>query len=481
MAEGKNIEIKIAASGGEQAAAELRKTESGIKNLQSQINVLAELDYSPKNAAALEQLNADLEKAKENYRDLATAVSEAEGEQDSFAQKSNIAGAAMVGVGIGGAVVSKVFREIAQGLNSLDIEKLREMDAGMAEQVETARGWAEVLTDPINGIQRLISGNTIGEAFADVNTQLALNAQMQAEAIDRIIQNGRKTAAETKALAQEIAAANAILAAKDAADSAERDAADAARVRGGKHPEDVQAERAAYDRDRKLEQIDRGLEPKAATTQTLFDDARQAVINEERVKQDPRATREDVAKAVKEAEDARKAADAAKKEYDAAAAVAAEQRRGVRAAASGKIDELGAEKRERIGKEREKLAHEGEQEIAKALRKEEAAKRKADAEQKVAAGQKLAATSFEREERGGRESGSLNLKSRAEAAMKGQGSSGGDGESEMVGLVQRLVSWAEGQGSQGGGSGVSAKDFALLKRQVENLEGRGKAGRTPGR
>jgi hypothetical protein len=365
MSQGKNIEIKIAASGGGQASAEMQKAEKSIREINTALDKLAENDFSEENQTQIQALTANLKQAKERYRELAAEAEQASEQQETFAQKSNIAGAAMIGAGIGGAVVSKVFSEIAQGIASIDVEKLREMDAAMAEQVETARGWAEVLSDPVNGIQRLISGNTIGEAFGDVNTQLGLNAQMQAEAIDRIIQNGRKTAAEMKALAQEIAAANAILAAKDAADAKGRDAQDAERIRNGEAPEDVRSARAAYDRDKEIEAIDRGLEPKAATTQTLFDDARQAVINEERVKQDPRATREDVAKAVKEAEDARKAADAAKKEYDAAAAVAAEQRRGVRTEFDATVADAGYDKSQRLASEKKKADDQAAREAAK--------------------------------------------------------------------------------------------------------------------
>jgi uncharacterized protein YukE len=209
MAE-KKIEIRIAATGGDQAAGEVRKVETAVEGLDS--SAAASGDGIDELNDQLDELKKRAENVKQGYKELGE-------EQQSINQNMRLGRAAVVGVGIGGAILAKSLSEISKGLQSLDVDKLREMDTAMADQVETAKSWSEVLTDPVNGIQRLISGNTVGEAFADVNEQLSRNAEMQAEAIDRMIQNGRRTAKEIAALSKEIAAANAILDAKDAADS----------------------------------------------------------------------------------------------------------------------------------------------------------------------------------------------------------------------------------------------------------------------
>ena len=344
MSNGKNIEVRIAATGGSEAAAEVRKVESAVESLDSSASASSQ---------GIDDLNAQLDEMRARAEALKEETVEVAKEQESANQAMRLGRSAAIGLGIGGATVAKIFGEISKGLASLDIEKLREMDAAMAAQVETARGWSEVLTDPINGIQRLISGSTIGEAFSDVNDQLARNAEMQAEAIDRMIQNGRRTAAEISALAKEIAAANAVLDAKDETSGLVRDREDAARIRAGVPKEDVQAERAARDRDIELERLNRTLQPKAAATQARFDDAQQAQGNAGRVQTDPRATPQDRQKALAEAEKARIAFEEAKAEYDAAKALVMERRNAVREQFTTTVDELGGNKAARLAKERD--------------------------------------------------------------------------------------------------------------------------------
>ena len=363
MAE-KKIEIKIAATGGSQAAAEVAKVGAAVK---------AVAPASEDAAGAMDDLNAQMDDMIARAKNLQKETQDLNEEIASNTQQIRLGRAAAVGTAVGGAILAKTFREIAQGLQSIDVDKLREMDSAMAEQVETARGWAEVLTDPLNGIQRLISGSTISEAFADVNEQLTRNAEVQAEAIDRMIQNGRRTAAEIAALAKDIAAANAILDAKDAADAAERDAADAEAVRGGAAPEDVRAQRAAFDRDRELERLSRSLDPKAAAAQAAFDDSQVAAGNAQRVAADPRATADGRAKALAEAEKARAAFEEAKREYDAAKGVVIEQRRGVNARFQTEVGDAAGDKETRLREEKEKAAQQAKREAEKLQRESERA------------------------------------------------------------------------------------------------------------
>jgi hypothetical protein len=313
MAE-KKIEIRIAATGGSQAANEIGK--------------------------------------------VSDAAVEAQEAQADIARKSNIAGAAMIGAGIGGAILSRTFGEIADGINSINVEHLAALDPVMAAQVERAQEWGEALKDPVSYIQMLVSGSTIKQAFDAQNEQLALNYQGQQDAVRRMIDGGVKSAEELKEVARQIAAANAILAAADAADAMERDVSDAARIRAGEAPEDVRAERAAIERDRELERIQRGLAPEAERTQGLYDRWARATGNAERAKADPRANKETIDAGIKKAEEAKNDFEAAKKKYDEALAVAIEQRRGVRAKYEGTVGEARSDKETRLRREREKQQEE---------------------------------------------------------------------------------------------------------------------------
>lgn len=481
MSAGKNIEIKIAATGGAEAAREFGKLETSIREVQAEVDKLASNDYSPENQKLLRDKQEELSELKIKYLEAAEAAEAASEASEKVGRKSNIAGAALVGAGIGGAFLGKQLAEIRKGFESLDVEKLRGIDAAMADQIQTAKGWAEVLTDPINGIQRLISGTTIAEAFAEANDQLARAAQQQAEAVDRVIMNGRRTAEQLREVAREIAAANAILDARDDADASERDKQDADRIRGGEAPEDVRADRAAYDRDRQLESINRKLEPKAATTQALFEESQQAAGNAQRAKEDPRATREDKERAAKEAEAARAAFERAKREYDAELAVAMEQRRGVRANFEGNVADAGFDKQTRLQKE---AADKARKEAADQARKEREAKREAEAEQRrkersSEAGRDLdnSAARFgsdagEAARKLGRgKVGEILERAGSAIARKGEDQPGQDLEwtGKMISMMERLVADAE---SRRKGGSADAETIRNIKRQMEIFEKR---------
>lgn len=340
----KEVIIGLKTTGATQAAAEVGKVADAIGEVG---------DKSTKSAGMgeeLEQRFQDLreraEKLREEYRDLGQT-------QDQTNSKMRLGGAAATGLAIGGAIVAKTFGEISKGLQSVDIEKLRGMDAAMAQQVETARGWAEVISDPINGIQRLISGNTIGEAFADLNQTLADNQQMQAEAIDRMLAKGIQTAEDLKDVAREIAAANAILEARDEADAAKRDREDAQAIRNGAAPEDVRSRRAEDDARAEIERINRGTKEKAEAANSAYRNLQTAKVNEGEIGNMKGATMDDMKRARDQVERMQKEYERAKKEFEVADAVAREQRRGVRETAAGTVAEQEAAKRQRLERDQE--------------------------------------------------------------------------------------------------------------------------------
>ncbi len=449
MAEGKGIEIKIAAIGGDQAAAEIRKVEGAVKDLPA---------GSSEAGAGVADLSEKLAEMKQRAEGLREASADLGEETQKNTQRNNLAKAASIGLAAGGAVVAKTFGEIAKGLASIDLAKLATMDAEMAAQIETAKGWSEILTDPLNGIQRLISGATISEAFADLNDQLSRNAEMQAEAVNRMTMAGRKTAEELKDIARDIAAANEIIEAKQASDAKARDVTDAARERAGEAPEDIRVERAAYDRDQRKDAVDRGLGPVRAKTQALFEDAEIAKANAATVAADSRATKPAIDDANAKAKAAEKLFLDAKKEYNTAAAVASEKRRGIVSEYTGEVADAEADKAERLKKQAEAAKAKAEAKKLKDYQLAARARKGDGADGITTASLGMDAAKEAREM--GNERGADQLERKARELMKNPSQ---DGSKRLMEMMESMLNWAENQTSDDkGASRIDALEKKLL-------------------
>lgn len=316
----KRITIQIAATGAPQAAQEIERVEKATK---------------------------DLDNSTQGY-----------------ARQSNIAGAAAIGAAAGGAILTEQLRRIREALDSIDIENLRQIAPEMADQASQLQGIAELFSDPLSAIQRVISGTTISEAFGELNDQISRNAEQQSAAIDRLVAGATRTADQIKALANEIRDANRVLDARDSADARRRDAADAARIRAGEDPDVVRADRAAFDRDQALGKINRDQAAQAANVNNLFQnavDSRTVVGDLERRGASP----EDLAEARKKAEQAQKAFEDARREYQVASEIADERRREVRAGFDATVTQAAGNREQRRARERERAEQEAAREAAR--------------------------------------------------------------------------------------------------------------------
>lgn len=290
----KDITIRIQAAGGDQAAAEIKQVENAAGNLKQ-------------------------------------STSESSKSVEGIGAKSNLAGAAMIGAAVGGKILSEQIGKIKEAIESIDIENLRAMSPVMADQVEEAKRWSELFSDPLSGIQRMISGSTISEAFAAANEQLALNVESQRQAVDRLIENGKYTADQLKDLAAKFKAANDVLNAQQDAASKRRDVEDAARIRAGEDPDMVAKDRAVFDRDQALDRINREQAGEIDKLNRLLSNSETANANAAAVAADPRATPDDLAKAATKASEAAVAYEQARDNYQRSAAIADARREGVRA------------------------------------------------------------------------------------------------------------------------------------------------------
>jgi hypothetical protein len=169
MSNSEDIEFRLLTkadtTGAEQTASALSKAGGEAKAVN---------DESARSAAELNQKFDDLRQRTEALKD---ETEEFRASQEKSNTALNLGRAAMTGVGAGGAVVAAIFKEIGDSINSINVDNLRGLNAEMAKQVEDAQKWSQVISDPINGIQRLLSGTTLGDAFGAMNEQLQMNAE----------------------------------------------------------------------------------------------------------------------------------------------------------------------------------------------------------------------------------------------------------------------------------------------------------------
>lgn len=416
-----DISIGLKTVGADQAAAEIKKVSdataeaasSAEKNTASEtsgsgLGMSGMLDQVPEKAkqaaeamhtvpAAIKEIGAESEAAaigvdelmqrmdalKQHAAALQKETHELGQKTEDAASKLHLARAASTGVAIGAAILRERLLEVAKGFASIDPEQLRKLDPVMADQAASATRWVEALSHPIDAIQRLISGSTIKEAFDSLNEQLALNAK----GADVAGQNNKKFAEnlreETKAADDATAALhrhNQELDAKDKADAAARDRTDAAAIRGGAAPEDVKAQRAKDDGAKEIEQINRELDAKAAgvnSQNNLIGDKKFLIGQQEA---NPNTDPKELEKSKKELADMLEKFERAKADFASAQTIAAEQRRGIRESTSGKVEDLGADKHQRIQKEQQKLEEEGRQAIKKQQAADDAEQRKAESD-----------------------------------------------------------------------------------------------------
>jgi hypothetical protein len=398
MADGKKIEIKIAASGGDQAAAEIRKVSdaaSDASNPANQKGFGGMLDGVPERAEevtqSLEELRAAAASAKSEFAGLdesATEVSDTleevgnkaadVGKPSTIGRAKEIAGA-VGAIGIAAGIAAKTFGQVRDAFDSIDLEKLRAIDQAMADQVETAGRLANALQDPIGALLELTTGESVASAFAGMNDQISRVAQQHEEAIDRLIAKGITQRDELQDMAAAIRDANAILDAKDGADAKARDRADAQAIRGGAAPEDVAARRAQDDAAKAIEKINRDLDAKAAAVQAAFDNSEQAKGNAANVANNPNAKSEDLARANEAAKQLQEEFEEQRRQFETAKKIAAEARRGVREEAAGKVEGFTGDKSDREAREKkqadDKAARQKQIDDAKARRDAQQAER----------------------------------------------------------------------------------------------------------
>ena len=156
---------KADTTGAEQTASALSKAGGKAKEINEEsARAAAEMDQK------FEELTKKTEALKEETEEFHKS-------QEKANRSINLGNAAMVGIGAGGAILGQIFGKLAEAINSINVDHLKQLDPVMAQQVEKAQEWNRAMTDPINGVLYLLTGTTLTDAFGAMNEQLKLNAE----------------------------------------------------------------------------------------------------------------------------------------------------------------------------------------------------------------------------------------------------------------------------------------------------------------
>lgn len=371
MANEKKIDIKIVATGGDQAAAEIKKVGDAAAStnkakVSGSNDVVRRIEEETKAQEAL--ADAEREAAEQGH------FHQEQSGEDHIANGKRLREVALAAgaIGVAASAAATTLQSVRDAVNSVDTKELRRIDPAMADAIESTKNFSGWLDDPIGKLAALANGGTtVKEAFSAMNEQIALNAGARAAQIDRIIARGDEQVKAVELQTAALKRANELLEATDDANSSERDSADAEAIRRGAAPEDVAAQRAKDEAEKKIARINRETDEKNFGVQEAFNLAKQKRANVETIRNTPGATGDDQRRAQEEATKAQKAADLRLAEAQNNSAIAAQQRRSVRVEAGETVRDSQFNKVKRLAEEKEKEAEKARNQIKKEDQAEE--------------------------------------------------------------------------------------------------------------
>lgn len=319
MADGKNIEIKIAATGGDQAAAEILKVEDATKAASTGFGGM--LDGVPERTEeakkSLEELKGAAAKAKsesaglaESFQEVADGAEEATKKgtdlEDSVRRIKEVQIAAEFAKGADKLAAFAV--KLSESGEALDgafgaenAAKIREISAVTAELASTAGNvaqafaaggpWAAVATATAAGLTSLYAAQAEAQSAMDSSTESTnravelynqLNAVLEigadryfgaAEASARLKEITDESTTSINAEREALENRNKILDADTGAYRAKRDREDATAIRNGAVPENVKIQRVQDDEAAALRKLDREDEARRAGIKTALNAA----------------------------------------------------------------------------------------------------------------------------------------------------------------------------------------------------------------
>lgn len=504
------IKLTITATGGDAAAAEIKKVSDAEAGLKNSTEATSAAD-----AAGMDDLTARLDALKERaeaLRENTEATKElGEASEDAAEQSSkldenvsNIARAqkAQAIAQLAGQVaeIGRKFKESGAEIAEFDVELGRSLEntgdvmervaagaatlamgfaiggplggaiAGLAVGLKEAAGaWEDMSIAQAKATRAEAQAVEMAEKLQDAlagGLEFALDA---GEASERLTRNYEAETAALDALVDANKRRNQVLDAKGRADAAARDAADDEAIRGGAAPERVKAIRAIDDAELAKAKVDRDVEDKKQIEQAVYK-AKAAVDRElQNLQNNPAALPEQLDAAYAKQGTAGTAADAATADRVTAEQVAAERKREIDNRTVAKVADLREDQKNRREREAERLEAERER-----------AEKKAEAERREALRDKL--ESAEEGLDGSAKAGAASIfGSRAASRNKtarsiGSALENGTNEEEVAKLMRELNEKSRGMNAAMLAAlrevladlGAKTKEVETLRRQVKN-------------
>jgi hypothetical protein len=352
---GKNIEVRIAATGGDQAAEEVSKVENAVESMGD-----ASGDASAKvseiadrmRAQAIAELGTAFQSVAGFVRESAAAFAEADPEisrtlsnaAEGLETMASAATLAAQGFAVGGP--------LGGAIGAMAGTALPELKSAMDDALKAMTAASEAAN---NAAAMEAKHQEVLAMGADAYFDLADAAQNYKERSEEVIEQVEK---EIAALERR----KKLAAADDDFASAVRDSEDAAAIRGGAAPEDVKAERARWNAERKKAEIDLETElanarqRKSATELQEKEKAVEAVSSNPeliRTQEELAARKKAIADAKKERDDARDAYERDRRDFEATRDTNRTRKLTVDVQTSNKTSDLGLEKTARLERERQ--------------------------------------------------------------------------------------------------------------------------------
>ena len=368
MADGKNIEIKIAATGGEQAAGEFRKVGSAVDTATQDVEELKQ-ELGPV-ATGLEQVGKNAAKAADDLTKIknaqvGAALGDATDKISEFAGKIVNIGPdldAAFGAEAAGKIreVAGTIQEVANAGSAIASGfavggpvggAIAGLGVGLAE---TGKAWVQMRKDQEGATA---SAELAAEMQDKLNKLLEDGVESQegftaAVLSDEIKDQYERQTEALKGLIAELDAARKVTAAEDKVAAAKRDNEDAAAIRAGANPEDIKTKRSQDDATRAKSRIDYELNLEKTLLREKQKLADEASGGLEKLKADKGSIPEQI----KTAEDIlgkamQVAADAERKVAERNA-LAPFEKEAIDTKSRGRVDDLSADKAERLQKEK---------------------------------------------------------------------------------------------------------------------------------
>ena len=194
--------------------------------------------------------------------------------KQASATDTKLKGAALGAIVATAAAAARTLGNVFENIEKINTADLSKIDSQLAGQIDQMKTLANAASDPIGALVALANGGTtVDQAFAEMNDEIRRNAEQRERDVERVLQRGIIQVEEIKKLSADLRAANALLDAKDSADSAARDRADARKIREGADPDDVRSKRAEDDAATAYEGIARDVAEKSGPLKELGSNA----------------------------------------------------------------------------------------------------------------------------------------------------------------------------------------------------------------